>query len=229
MRKKVLLVVSVIIVTLLAFAYVSAADDIRVVINGNELITDTPPRVINGSTMIPLRTVSEAIGCTVIWFEPEKRIDIYAPTSGDMLLSMFIDRLVIERYVYDKMTGNTLINEEETESSPVIIDGKTFVPLRLIAEAINFRVDWDETTKTIYLQSVMIATMEQARNFLYENYVDAELFYPGELTILEGDAICYGFVFDNGDRYRYVWVNSMTGEVKFADEVEDYTRTGGEY
>jgi len=75
-------------------------------------------------------------------------------------------------------------------------------------------------------QPAQILTMEQAMSLLYENYVDAELFYPGELDKWEGNSLCYGFVYDDGDRYRYVWVDAMTGEVSFADEIEDYTGEG---
>jgi hypothetical protein len=72
-------------------------------------------------------------------------------------------------------------------------------------------------------QSTQTLTMEQAMDFLYEHHVDSELFYPGELDKWEGDAPCYGFVYDDGGKHRYVWVNSVTGEVSFADEVENYT------
>jgi len=63
-------------------------------------------------------------------------------------------------------------------------------------------------------------------HLLYENYVDAELFHPGELDTRVGNTRFYGFVYDNGDIYRYVWVNSMTGGVEFADEIENYTGEG---
>jgi len=73
-------------------------------------------------------------------------------------------------------------------------------------------------------------TVLQARNLLYENYVDAELFYPGELDKLKDGALCYCFgYYDGEDNYRYAFVNSVTKEVEFADEIEDYTRTGEDY
>ena len=67
-----------------------------------------------------------------------------------------------------------------------------------------------------------VLTMEQARDILYENYVDAELFYPGELDKQENGTMFYCFVYDDGDKYCYAYVNSMTGEVEFVDEVENY-------
>ena len=75
----------------------------------------------------------------------------------------------------------------------------------------------------ITFESEQILTMEQARNLLYENYVDAELFHPGELDKWKGDILLYCFVYNDGDRYRYAYVNSKTGEVEIVDEIEGYT------
>ena len=86
-----------------------------------------------------------------------------------------------------------------------------------------------ELEETVETKSAQILTMEQAMDLLYENYVDAELFYPGELDKWDGNNLCYGFVYDDGDKYRYVWVNSVTGGVEFADEIVDYTGTGENY
>jgi len=69
---------------------------------------------------------------------------------------------------------------------------------------------------------------EYVKVLLFENYnlVDADVFYPGELDKWEEDGIWYGFVYDDGERYRYVWLNMITNEVKITDEVEDYTGEG---
>jgi len=75
-------------------------------------------------------------------------------------------------------------------------------------------------------QSGQMLTIEQAMNLLYEHYVDAELYHPGELDRQTGDTQFYGFVFNGGDMYMHVWVNSMTGGVEFADEIENYTGEG---
>jgi len=222
MRKKFLVfALGVIMSAILMPACVFAADDVRVFINDEELIADVPPRIINGRTMLPIRAVSEAVGCSVNWFEPERRVDIYTPYGGDLVMSLYIDKNVIDRYSRDAF-GNAIIEKETIEAAPVIINGRTLVPLRLIAEAMRFKVDWNEATKTVYLQSPEIITVEQARDFLYENYVDAELFYPAELDKWQGGVLYYGFTYDDGDAYKYVWVNSVTKEVEFADEVLDY-------
>ena len=230
MRRKILLgVVCVMIIALFAPIYVSAADDVRIFIDGEELITDVPPRIINGRTMIPVRAVTEAIDCTVVWFEPERRVDLYSPYTGQLFLSMFIDNPVVEHHGYgdtDLNSGVTYMNEETIEAAPVIIDSRTLVPLRLIAEALGFKVDWDGTARTAYIQSMKLPTPAQAKEYLYnENYINSDivLFYPGELNRMEDGALCYGFAYGGAVDGGYFWVNSITCEVVFATEVTNYT------
>ena len=55
---------------------------------------------------------------------------------------------------------------------------------------------------------------------------DANAFYPVELNKWEDYTLWFGFVYEDGDTYRYAWLNAMTGEVELTDEVEDYTGEG---
>ena len=73
-----------------------------------------------------------------------------------------------------------------------------------------------------HASKMQLITVLQAKNILYSNYVDAELFYPMELNKWKDSELCYGFVYNDGDKTRYVWINSLTCEVEFADEIKDY-------
>jgi|GEM_PF-3145059 len=72
-----------------------------------------------------------------------------------------------------------------------------------------------------------LLTVLQARNLLLAQNPDAELFYPGELDKWEDVVQCYGFMYADGDNYLFAWVNTITGEITFADEIDNYT--GEEY
>ena len=224
MKKKALLaVISMLIVALLLPAGVFAADEIRIFIDGNELITDVPPRIINDRTMVPVRAVSEAIDCIVDWYEPTERVGIYTPYGGDAVLSMTINDPVVTRYRLGFSEGS-YFEEVTIESPPVIIDGRTLVPLRIIAETLGFEVDWDENTNTIFMKSRedRTYTKEQARDLLYENHVDAELVPLDGAAFWKDGVLLYCFEYDDIDRTHRVWVNSMTGAVRFDDEMEGY-------
>lgn len=46
-------------------------------VNGQEILLDAPPRIINNRTMIPLRFVSENLGAKVIWDGSGRKVEVY--------------------------------------------------------------------------------------------------------------------------------------------------------
>lgn len=59
--------------------------------------------------------------------------------------------------------ANLLVNGKAvvTDQSPVIVDGRTLVPVRVIAESLGSKVDWDANTKTVtFTYGGMTAAME---------------------------------------------------------------------
>gem|GEM_PF-2028324 len=61
----------------LAFAGTSfAANPLKIIVNGEEIKTDVSPQIINGRTMVPVRSVVEALGANVDWDEQNKEVSI---------------------------------------------------------------------------------------------------------------------------------------------------------
>jgi hypothetical protein len=44
--------------------------------NGSEIVLDVPPQIINSRTMVPVRAVSEGLGCTVGWDGATKSVSV---------------------------------------------------------------------------------------------------------------------------------------------------------
>lgn len=59
-----------------------AAQSIRVYVDGNEVISDVPAQIINGRTVLPVRSVCEAMGASVSWDEVSNSVYI---TSKDFV------------------------------------------------------------------------------------------------------------------------------------------------
>ncbi len=94
------------------------------------------PTIISGSTMVPVRAVSEAFGADVEWKAETKSVFI---TLGDTIIILTIN-------------SNTAVvgdSVETVEPPPQIISGSTMLPFRFIAEALGAEVEWDGETKTI--------------------------------------------------------------------------------
>lgn len=114
-------------------AYYENTDDycVDVTVNDELLVFDVAPFVENGRTLIPVRTVSEYLKYNVNWYENEQKVEI---SSGADNLTLFIGSM--EYYKN---------GEAKTLDVPAKIkDGRTLVPLRLIAEEFGCEVEWND-------------------------------------------------------------------------------------
>ena len=109
---------------------------ISVILNGKELSFDQPPYIENGTTMVPMRAIFEALGASVNYDTETKAI---TATKGSTVIKLFANS--------DTATVN---GKEVTLMSPVANkNGTTMVPLRLVSEALGAEVSWDAESKTI--------------------------------------------------------------------------------
>ena len=112
-----------------------ATDPIRVYLDGRALTFDVPPQLINDRTMVPLRTIFEAMGAKVDW---DGDTETVTGTKDSTIVILKIGN-----------TSPTINGNVVTIDQPgVIIDGRTLAPLRFVAEAFGGSVDWDGNTQT---------------------------------------------------------------------------------
>jgi len=93
----------------------------------------------NGTTLVPIRFISENMGSTVLWDKNAQKVTI---TKGDTIIVLTVGSKV------------ALVNGEELSlnAAPEIKDGSLMVPLRFISDAFNADVYWDGETKTITIE-----------------------------------------------------------------------------
>lgn len=108
--------------------------DVAIVINGETLDKEPPPRMVDGRVLIPLRKVFNALGATVKY--ENKVIDAQ---RGSLSVSL------------SPGVNQAKINGEETtlDVPPLLIDTVTYVPLRFVAQALGDSVNYDAAAKTI--------------------------------------------------------------------------------
>lgn len=97
---------------------------------------DAPARIINGRTMVPIRFVSESFGCKVDWDAKEGKVTII---RNDITIRLWKGKNIAK------------VNDDEKtlDSPPIIIKGRTYVPLRFISEPFGAKVNWDKVLKKI--------------------------------------------------------------------------------
>lgn len=103
-------------------------------LNGKELALDAPPYIKDGRTMVPVRFIAEAFGAEVSYEDGEVSI-----TKGDLSILMKIGET------------NYSVNgvEKEADAAPEILNDRTMVPVRFIAEALGMAVEWDENERSV--------------------------------------------------------------------------------
>jgi len=55
---------------------------VKVFLNGNQINSEVPAMVIDGTTMIPLRAVSESLGTLVLWDDKTYTVNLISPTAN---------------------------------------------------------------------------------------------------------------------------------------------------
>ena len=113
--------------------------EITLILNDKLIFSEVAPFVENGRTMVPVRLISEAFGADVNWDNDNKLVTITAQDGTVILLTM--DSEVI--------TINGVASMMDTVA--MIKDGRTFIPVRYVAEALNLHVDWIQETSTVSL------------------------------------------------------------------------------
>ena len=96
----------------------------------------TAPVVENGRTLVPIRAIIEAMGGDVKW-DGEQNTAVL--TLGRDKITLTIG------------SETAFFNEEKRtlDVAPKIINDRTMLPIRFIAESFKFDVNWDEKTETI--------------------------------------------------------------------------------
>ncbi|MCD8215486.1 MAG: hypothetical protein LUC97_07600 [Clostridiales bacterium] len=143
MRRLIALILCVFMAS--GFGVMAFADqEITIYVNGSIVQSEVKPVVVNGNTLIPIRPVAEAMGCTVTWLAEEQGVLI---ESQNVTLSMLID----DDIVYTKNTESNDKIMQFLAVAPMIINGSAYIPMRAMVESLGGDVTWDGETKTIYV------------------------------------------------------------------------------
>lgn len=147
--KKILLIISAILIVFSFETMVSADEDITVTLNNKKIECSDKPIIVDGRTMVPLRPICDAMNeitkCQLIWDSVEETATILTMTT---MISMQIDNKWIAK---KKLTGNGEFIDIQSDVAPILYNDRTYIPLRVIAEAMDAVVGWDETTRTVMI------------------------------------------------------------------------------
>lgn len=147
--KKILTLVLVLICVLSALSPAYAAPDSVILINGAEAVISPEMgsvKNISDRTFVPVRFVLEYFGFSVTWDDREQLV-MGRSVTGDMFL------MQVSNPVLSVKHSDGSFENIEMDVSPVLSveEGRTYIPVRFLAQAIGYKVGYDEATGTVML------------------------------------------------------------------------------
>lgn len=121
--------------------HVYEAEAVTICMDGKPLTAkDMPAIIIDERTMLPMRLIAEALGAEVAWNEDANQVYVINDTN------------TIVFQINDK-TGYQNGNTFTMDVPPMIVNERTMLPVRALANALDLDVTWDEKSRTVFMQT----------------------------------------------------------------------------
>ncbi|MGZ0052917.1 copper amine oxidase N-terminal domain-containing protein [Brevibacillus gelatini] len=122
---------------------------VKVEYNKKEIVfPDQKPLIRDSRTLVPIRPIAETLGFKVDWNEKTRTVTI--DKGNDNI------RLVVTQKIAKK-NGQTINLDVPAQ----IVNQRTVVPVRFIAEALSYKVDWDQATQTVLIADQAVVEEEK--------------------------------------------------------------------
>lgn len=112
---------------------------VSVLLDGQQVEFDTFPFIDqNGRTLVPFRFIAEKLGASVSWNQLTKQVDMKNDTQS---ITLWAGQARAE------VNGQVVT----LDTRPVVVNGRTMVPLRFIAETFGLMVNWEAEKRLVSL------------------------------------------------------------------------------
>lgn len=121
------------------FSY-AVENPIIVEVNNKQIMFDVKPVIIEGRVLIPIKSVVDVLNCEVNWDPDFKEVTI---TKGSLIIGMYIG----DNYAY------TNSGSVELDVPPIILNGRTMVPLKAISDLLGAEIKWESSKRLVSIFS----------------------------------------------------------------------------
>jgi hypothetical protein len=112
-------------------------------VDGTALKLDSAPLIRHSRTMVPIRAIVEAIGGAISWDAVARKVTIvHKGTTIELWIGKNLAR------VNGKAAA---IDPNDVRVIPFIVNGRTMLPLRFVAETLGLDVEWDGILRRVTL------------------------------------------------------------------------------
>ncbi len=125
-------------------------DELNYEVDGAEEDMDVEPFIEEGRTFVPVRPIAEAFAAEASYGPEDAKVEWVTLEREDVEINIKIGETEMEVFRNDAAEAITM-EEEETAR---IVEGRTFLPFRAIAEAFGAEVDYEQDPDTGYVTKV---------------------------------------------------------------------------
>jgi len=140
MKTKLISMLLIAVMLISSVCTVFASDVISVFVDGKQVEFDVHPVSENGRTLVPMRYIFEALGADVQWHQEENKA---IATKGSITIEITLNDNIMIR------SGKEITLDVPAKA----INGRTLVPARAIAEALDAKVVWDPDEYSVIITS----------------------------------------------------------------------------
>jgi len=180
--KKLYVVVSILLIftvitSPLNLIEVQGIDQVKLVVNGKDITELSEPIIVNDRTLVPIRFVFEEIGGEVKWDGEERSV---TATRGNSEVFLKIDSYLV------KYNGEDFgLSDVEPQIHNLGNGDRTYVPLRLISNALGIGIEWDGESRTVYINSEESSEVEKFFDFEITSHNDGDVIEGEEEISIE--------------------------------------------
>lgn len=189
----------------------NVSNNITIYINSSLFQSDKNAFIYHGRTLIPLRAVGENLGAEFLWDSVNRTVTI---TKGNSTIKLYIDNRLYS-YTLDGIT-----KYDVTDIAPIIKNGSTYVPLRLISNVLGLDVQWNGEKREI--------TVNNNQNFVFKNFFDINIGGIDNNTIVTDKTLLSventSSLTKPAKQVRYYFLNPTTGMGKTVAKSTDINK-----
>ncbi|MGG6312933.1 stalk domain-containing protein [Paenibacillus macerans] len=121
-----------------------AASPVQIMLDGYPLAFSGEPMIVNGTTLVPFRSISEALGIQVTWNQAAKTITAVKGAGAEA--------------THVQLTLNSKSAKVNNASvslavAPRSVAGNTLIPLSFFSQQFGAQVNWDQASRTVSIAS----------------------------------------------------------------------------
>ncbi len=146
MKKGISIFLVVAMLLTMGAAGVFAADSaIKVTVNGNQVAFDQAPINRDGMVFVPIRGILEAFGQKVDYDQNSRKVTAADPVTG-MVTTIDLKTSKVTT------VQDTVSREYEMVTAPVVLSGRTLIPVRSLSEIFCRDVTWVQASQTVAIK-----------------------------------------------------------------------------